>query len=554
MFVDFNRLTPQATFETEICIIGSGAAGLTVAREFFGTATRVTVIESGGHGFERAADALNAGQSIGLHFNGLTAGRRRQVGGATNIWGGVCVELDDSDFAYRSWIAGSGWPFTKAEVSPFYARARSLLALQAQDRLTSDWRDLGQHVPAFDPARVRYSIAATTPVSDLGKALRRELHAAPNVTLIVHATVTELLTNATGTAMQSVELQSVEGKRGHLRARTFILCCGGIENARLLLLSRSAHRTGLGNGYDLVGRHLTDHSLSCSGRIVPAAGLALQPMFRSLRRNGASVRPRLALAPELAARAGVLNCMAQVHFDYREDGAFAAAMELRKAVRFRRKPDNLRRSIRRVARDPFILAKMAVDRYLRGRHPADGALELRLECISEQSPNAGSRVTLARERDRFGLPQPCVDWRTDDIERRTIETMTTAAAAEFARLGLGSIEPESWLSDTRRWQDQLVDGYHHLGTTRMAASPRQGVVDADGNVHGVAGLYIAGSSIFPPAGYANSTLTIVALAIRLADHLKRTAHRDFAYSRGSATTFESNAARDVPARMHFNLD
>jgi choline dehydrogenase-like flavoprotein len=144
--------------------------------------------------------------------------------------------------------------------------------------------------------------------------------------------------------------------------------------------------------------------------------------------------------------------------------------------------------------------------------------------MAEQVPNPQSRVLLSSRRDRFGLPLPVVDWRADDVERRTIAFTTQSVADEFARLGLGTVEPEAWVTatDPGVWQKPLVEGYHHISTTRMAASPRSGVVDPNAMVHGVAGLYAAGTSIFPAAGFANPTLAIVALALRLADHLKQT--------------------------------
>jgi choline dehydrogenase-like flavoprotein len=522
VIIDFREMPVNTAIHADICIVGSGPAGLAVAREFLGTETSVIVLESGGLKYEPDTESLNAGESIGLTYRGFTEGRRRQFAGAANTWGAVCVELDPSDFEYRPWIPGSGWPITAADVAKFYPRARTMLGLSRTDYNSRDWRELGMEAPAFDAGALRFSIVGTTPITDLGKAYRDAIRESINVKVLTHANVTALGTNRDGSAIERVEFRSLDGRRGTIEARAVVLCCGGIENARLLLMSRDAHAQGLGNGYDLVGRYYVDHAISYTANIVPPAAKPLQPIFRSLRRWGSNLRPRLSLSRQSQERAGVLNCMAQVVFEHPADGGFHAAMNLRKAVRFRRRPATLGRDIVNVLRHPRELATMAIDRYARGLHPAAADSQPRLECRVEQLPNPQSRVTLSNRRDPLGSPLPVIDWRSDDLERRTMAHMTDCVGREFLRLGLGRVEPEAWLADARTtaWQSHLKEGFNHMGTTRMAASPRAGVVDEHGNVHGVAGLYVSGASIFPAAGFANAGLTIVAIAIRLADHLK----------------------------------
>lgn len=523
MIVDFRSVPSDSEIETDLCVIGSGPAGLALAREFVGTSTGVVVLESGGLGFEPLSEKLNDGESIGLSHLGLSQGRRRQFGGGANVWGAICVELDPSDFARRPWITDSGWPIDAADVAPFYARARRLFGLTRSDFDATHWRSMGMEAAPFNASDLRFSVCATAPIADLGKAYRPELHAASNIRVLLHATVVNLRTNPDGGAMERVAIRSLDGKLGSVKARAFVLCCGGIENARLLLVSRDSHRNGLGNGDDLVGRYLADHTFSLTARISPSPGRSLAPLFRGVRRAGSSFRPRLALTATRQAGAGVLNCMAQVHFEHPADGGFAAAHRLRRAVRFRRRPAQLGRDIARVLRHPTELAGLALDRYVYGRHPAQKNSEAWLECVAEQAPNPNSRVTLSNNSDTFGLALPVVDWRSADIERRSIAHMTEVVGRELRRLDIATVQPEAWLADGAgdTWQSRLIEGFHHMGTTRMAASPRSGVVDAHSQVHGVAGLYVAGSSVFPSAGYANGTLTIVALAIRLADHLKR---------------------------------
>jgi len=142
-----------------------------------------------------------------------------------------------------------------------------------------------------------------------------------------------------------------------------------------------------------------------------------------------------------------------------------------------------------------------------------------LQTHAEQAPNPDSRVTLSERRDRFGEPLPKVDWRLTELDHRTAQVMVEGVGAEFRRLGLGEVHPEPWLAGPE-WISRVDDSFHHMGTTRLGTDAKSSVVDPDGQVHGVTGFFVAGASVFPAAGFANPTLMIAALAMRLGDHLK----------------------------------
>jgi choline dehydrogenase-like flavoprotein len=521
MITDLRMMPDRADIAADVCVIGSGPAGIALAREFHNTANRVVLVESGGLGYERAPQSLAEGESIGLEHRGLTEGRRRQFGGAANIWGGYCVELNEFDFLPRSWVRHSGWPTSKSEIRAYYQRARTMLRIDDQEAGEEAWSAMGMRAAPFRRDLLHLAIARSTPILDLGRAFRADIRESRNVSLLLHATATALHTNAYGTAIERVRVQTLEGKEACVRARTVVLCCGGIENPRLLLLSRDVHAAGLGNRYDLVGRFFADHTFTITARITVERGMRPQDVFRSLRRRRMNLSPKLFLSTEVQKRQSVLNCCAEVLFEYGEGSAFHAVERLRMAIRMRRLPATIWRDLWYIARDPAELPGLAFDRYVRGRHPGENATELRLRCIAEQVPDRDSRVTLSERRDALGLQLASLEWRASDTERRTLDVMTGAVAREFERLEIGTVLPEPWLKDgDTGWRENLVEGYHHTGTTRMGDHPRSSVVDRSAQVHGVAGLFVAGSSIFPTAGSVSPTLTIVALAIRLADHLK----------------------------------
>jgi choline dehydrogenase-like flavoprotein len=145
---------------------------------------------------------------------------------------------------------------------------------------------------------------------------------------------------------------------------------------------------------------------------------------------------------------------------------------------------------------------------------------------AEQAPNPESRVRLDSVRDALGMPRAALDWRPSRVDKDTVAALASVCSAEFSRLGMGTVTPSAWLDDSElMWpvdptvSKHPIAGYHHMGTTRMSAAPAEGVVDADCRVHGYANLYVAGSSVFATGSWANPTLTIIALALRLADRL-----------------------------------
>jgi choline dehydrogenase-like flavoprotein len=161
-----------------------------------------------------------------------------------------------------------------------------------------------------------------------------------------------------------------------------------------------------------------------------------------------------------------------------------------------------------------------VGRYLRGKSSLTPPKSMWLLSMCEQAPNPDSRVMLSDQRDPLGMLRIRLDWRLTELDRRTAEMTATSVRDEFSRLGIAQVKQAAWLSSASDWRQHLSGAFHPTGTTRMSVNPGDGVVDANCRVHGTANLYVGGSSVFPTSGYANPTLTIVALAIRTADTLK----------------------------------
>ncbi|MGH8900727.1 MAG: FAD-dependent oxidoreductase [Egibacteraceae bacterium] len=522
MLSDARELANNQQIETDLCIVGAGPAGISVAREFLGGGARVCLLESGGRDMERRATRLNRGQSVGYSTYLLHRSRIRAFGGTSRHWppdeGWAARPLDPIDFETRPGIRYSGWPFDRLHLEPYYVLAQSVCQLGPFDYEPDRWADDVQ-TPCLPLRRAE----AETTLFQLGPATfegyYEELVRAPNVTLLFHAYVTDLATRKDPGLVDRVEVRRDDGSRFFVRARFVVLAAGGIENPRLLLLSNRVHRGGLGNDHDLVGRFFAERLSARTGYVIAARPeLARQTGFYDPHVvKGTWVHGALRVADTVQRERQLLNCA--FFLLPRSSSITAEAVRslatLVKSLGRRPLPEGMLGHVNNVVTGLGDLGAFAIDRV---RRPDDARYVLVLRAQAEQAPNPDSRVTLGTRRDPLGLPVARLDWRLVESDRDSIRASQEVVDAALRAAGLGHVE--FMLGDEN--PPALFEGnYHHLGTTRMHVDPKHGVVDADCRVHGMRNLYVAGSSVFPTFGCSNPTLTLVALALRLADHLKK---------------------------------
>lgn len=524
MHIDLNNGGP-ARLDADVTIVGSGAAGITMARRLLAGGARVILLESGGIDYDAASAGLNAGEIVGMDYYPLDQARLRFFGGTTAIWGGRIAELDPIDFTARPWVPHSGWPFGIETIRPYYDQARAIFGLPPRRPDAGALRAAGVALPAF-----RWDEIATPLWSFDGQfdrfsfARSHDLVDSPRCTIVTHATVREITPLPSGRGIASLNVRSIGGGKLIVRAAHFVLAAGGIENPRLLLASRGLGAGGLGNDHDQVGRYFMEHPHARGGRIAEAPVWRLLSAFAKRDLRGATVAPLIAAAPALQARAGILNTSLTIAPRRPAGAAESWGMRAYLAAKHRAAPD-------RVGRAMWKGTKRAVGWLQQRTDPARpwllnriGRTDVALLVRAEQAPNPDSRVRLTGSADAIGMPRVALDWRTSTIDVASVSALVDALGREVRRLGLGRVDKAQWLDEVGSgWvTDPLISahpigGYHHMGTTRMSASPHSGVTDANGTVHGLANLHIAGSSLFPTSGWANPTLTIVALAMRSAD-------------------------------------
>lgn len=522
MLRDARAIEDGALLESDVCIVGGGPAGITLARALAGTPLQVRLLESGGLDFDGEVQALYAGTNVGLPYYDLDVSRLRMFGGTTNHWTGRSVPLEAIDLERKDWVPGSGWPFGLDELLPYYRRAQEVMRLGPFEYERHFWHGPDERPLPLDPARLLHRFRQVHPFA-FGDAYRAELEAAANVDVLLHANALSIEADAALRSVERVGVGTLSGRRFTCRGRTFVLACGGLETPRLLLASNRQAAAGLGNQHDNVGRYFMEHPVAPSAHAV----VARPERFRDLYwyRDGAGpvdFLDHLALSPDAIRAERILNVSWRAYPDPERDpvNGFIALRRIMRALGRGEMPGRLGADLLQTLADPDdavagVLGSLGVRDY--DLVPAS----CMLRTISEQAPDPDSRVLLDPERDALGMPRIRLDWRLNGLDRRSLEVAARLLAEEFGRAGIGRVRIADWLLDPASgWPPDLEGGWHHMGTTRMSDEPKAGVVDRDCRVHGLANLYVAGSAVFPTGGFANPTLTIVALALRLADRLR----------------------------------
>ena len=523
-FVDARQLPGRTTLECDVLIVGAGSAGLTLAREFAGKHDHVIVLEAGGERMDRAGQRDFRGRYLGpLQGRPLSISRWRGLGGSTQRWAGQCGRMTQADFESRPWVENSGWPFGLDELEPYYARAENLLGLgpfDADQTVSSDeggTSALVAHDFRFPDER------------NLATQLRDELAATDNVRVMTNATVVHIEMNANGNVADGVCFEDGSGQAVSVTGKHVVLAANGLENVRLLLHSNDVCGNGIGNDADNVGRYFMDHPYFSAAVFPLADATRLWPASTIDDYHDLFDRGEIKVIQfdnEWVQAQQLVNCGVmfvgrtrfKAHRAYLspEVDRFHSLLELIGDGQVG-DPES-RRLAKRVIRDVFGIIGAYGRSLGKGQRQLDRAT---VRATVEPVPDRDSRVRLSEKSDRFGIPLADIDWRLGELERRSLLVMHDLLGREFEKQGVSldvRLEPDPETG----WPMPLQGGRHYIGTTRMHGAPQTGVVDTNCRVHGTENLYIAGSSVFPTASYVNPTLTIMALAIRLADHIGAT--------------------------------
>jgi choline dehydrogenase-like flavoprotein len=508
MHTDARSMENDSLIEGDICIVGAGAAGISIALEWINSSYKVVLLEGGGFNFDEKVQELYKGKTTGQRYYPLQSSRLHYFGGTTGHWAGFCSPLDPIDFQKRDWVAHSGWPIKREDLDVYYARAHQKLELGPYEYSLEYWqkKDPAMLPILTDSNGLWNKMWQFSPPTQFGKKYKDPILKSTNVHLYTFANVVDITTHEGGAAVKELTARNFTGKTQRVRAKYFVLCCCAIQNARLLLASNKQASAGLGNDRDQVGRYFMEHLE------IKSAELWLtrpDPMKLYMLDFGVTkARAEIAITASKQEEFKILNGTVSLT-------PLEIAKKIKPAIETwshedpRKSLDQFLGSIMDAVKEPL---------------PDEAKLNRSFELFTrvEQAPNPASRVTLDSETDALGMPRAILHWELTPLEKRSIRKIDELIGLQVGIAGIGRVKLMDYLIDEKdeSWPDFAGGGWHHMGTTRMSDTPQSGVVDADCKVHGIANLFVGGSSCFATAGAPNPTLSLVALSLRLSDHLK----------------------------------
>jgi choline dehydrogenase-like flavoprotein len=512
MHIDARLIDDQSIIEGDICIIGAGAAGISIALEWANTPYKVLLLEGGGFDYDDKVQELYNGKLTGQPYYPMKASRLHYFGGSTGHWGGMCSTFDDIDFVKRDWVEHSGWPIKLNDIAPFYPRAHPILDLGPYEWDVKYWQKQNPSLKKLplDENVIWSKMWQFSPPTRFGTKFKDAVVGAKNIHLYTYANVVDITAAENISTVKEVVIKNYAGKQHTVRAKYFVMACCSIQNSRLLLASNKQAPAGLGNQNDVVGRYFMEHPQIESGELwlVNSDKLELYAM-----QKGTKARAELAISEKKQEELKVLNAtvaLSPLEFTKNKVSTITSWSE-----------DDPRKSL-----DSFKKQYSNLDkRSFFERHFMPSKLYKAYGLLTriEQAPNPMSRVVLSSEKDALGVPRANLNWKLSPIDKKTVTKLNELLGQQVGAAGIGRVRlPDFMLNekDDTIPTELISGGWHHLGTTRISDDPKKGVVDANCRVHGINNLFIAGASCFPTGGAVNPTLMAVALSLRLSDYIK----------------------------------
>ncbi|MCU1424384.1 MAG: oxidoreductase [Microbacteriaceae bacterium] len=535
--------TPSEIYDC--VVVGAGPIGLSLALEAATAGLRVLLLDAGNATGRENAQALAARPPATVldpaTHTTMELATRRGVGGASWLWGGRCVQFEPIDFEPRDYIDDGEWPLSLADVSPWEAAAASYLdcGVPTFRNTSADWAGLGE---------INLSqLERWARQPKLARRLGTQATNHPGITVLCEATVTDLDIDSAGTRVDNLVVLH-QGRTVKVRARGYVLACGGLETTRLLLDVQRRLPDHFGGTDGPLGRYYLGHLTGSIANIQLTNAADIHDLDFQLDENNSYVRRRFTFSERTQREHRLLNTSFYAdNPPFYEPGHRNSTLSLvflalsfapigrrilSEGIRLRHigpKPRRYGQHLMNIAKSPFRAATDVIDilrkRYLSPvRKPgfllrnAGGTYALHFH--AEQIPNPDSRVTLNATTGVTGQPGLDIDFRYTQQDHDSVLATHEYLDQQLRESGRGRLvyldaEDERLAAVLA----QATDGFHQIGTTRMSADEGDGVVDRDCRVHGVDNLFIASTSVFRTAGEANPTFLAVCLAVRLARHL-----------------------------------
>jgi choline dehydrogenase-like flavoprotein len=510
MFKDLRYISSESTLTYDICIVGTGPAGISVAKQLLGTGHRIVMLESGGELPESKYQQLNKGENSGPSFLSLDASRLRCFGGASKLWAGYCSPFKSDEFDKKSFIPLSGWPISLDDLKIYYKQAAKMLGISYKKFYSKDYFQNtfdGISFKEFDRDNSFLSgnvfQVSNAKNRDFGEKYKTDFKSSVNTDVIFHSTVTELNLNSTGRDVQSVLIADLDGNKATIKAKIFVLACGALENPRILLASNKHYKNGIGNINGFVGSCFMSHpGVSNVGEIHKTS---LEECISKDKYDDSYI-VRFEMSSRERSKQKVLRHLLSIS-QYRDLTNPRTYISGRVFSEFDKLVDNFN----------FVSSVKKTACRINGEYSSK---LWNLTVALEQPPRLSNNLRLHASHDDLGMPKINMYW--DDIskiERDTVIKSVKTMARELGITNIGRIKFKSELLTGKSYKiNDPVN--HHIGTTRMSNDSETGVVDKNCKVFGISNLYVAGSSAFATSSVVNPTYTIIAMSLKLGEYLK----------------------------------
>jgi choline dehydrogenase-like flavoprotein len=548
MIKDAKELAAGDEIQADIVIVGTGAGGMAAAVELIDSGQTVIVLEAGKENFDATIQSVYDGEVTESGQHGHLSGyRRRMLGGTSNVWGGRCSSFVDSDFTKRDYVANSGWPIEKSQLDPFYIKAHKYCDIGNYDyTVKGSLAGDEKIVPDLKSDKIgqdqiwRFSLP-----TNFGTKFKLEVAQSENVTLYLNASCVHIQLDDAGKEVKWIDASSNLGCKFKIKGKKFIIAAGGLETTRLLLASNDVENSGIGGTSGNLGKYYSSHLTGNYGEVKLSTNEGAVSWKYKTTKDGVYYKQQLRVLEAEQDAKGLLNTRIILSHPGFGDpshgsGVLSGAYLVKRFLKGQIPPEyskdlasseykHVGKHVKNVILDSPKSMAFAFDwirrRVFSKRKLPSIALRSKsnvytLHYDSEQTPVAESIITLCEDKDMFGMPKLNVDWRFDKKDLDNLFETYKTIATELEETGAGVMLSTD--DEVRaRIKNQIGVGSHHLGSTRMSANMEEGVVDINCKVHTVANLYLASPSVFCTGGFANPFLTIVALALRIADHLQR---------------------------------
>lgn len=514
MIFDFENEAESIGTTAEICIVGGGVCGITLAVELARKGKKVLLLEAGGERYEARSQALYETELIGLPFEDTTVGRVRALGGTSLDWGGQILEIDEHIFQSRDWIRSDGWPFPKSELAQYYKRALTFEGLAAEQSFTDALNNLKSELA---DSNVELDASRFCPELNFNKIFNKELRYSKNISVVLHVNVCEVRLSEADNMVTAVRGRTLSGREALFCAQRFIFAVGGMETSRLFLQPRASGPYPW-QRYNQVGKHFQDHTTANMATFT-AQSATIAPQLYYYAKNGIKQHPKLKLNRHRQRELGILDAAGTVAPVYQQTDRLGSAFYTYRMLK--------KGKFNKVSLGELKNLFAAAPELLWHRFPMGNRLRppgkptgYELVVHTEQTPNSSSSISIGNKTDALGMYMARIDWKLDELEVKTFREFTREIDIALSDAGYFGLRPDnSLMVDDSQLLGKVKGSHHHIGGARMALTPRLGVVDRDLLVMGVTNCYICSTAVFPTAGFVNPTHTLLALAFRLADRI-----------------------------------